>query len=97
MKIEREYGKVYINKISGYWCLEYLYVKPEYRGKGYAKLLMTSILKQCKNRPIYLFTSAEFGSNYNRLCKFYKQFGFEKEKQTKDSPVPFNYNMVLWE
>lgn len=96
VKVEREYGKIYINKISGFWCLEYLYVNPGQRGNGYAKALVEEALRKCGNRPIYLFASAEFGSNYNRLCKFYKQFGFVKEKQEKNSAVPFNYNMVLW-
>lgn len=96
MTIKNKYGKICINKISGYWCLDYLYIEPECRGQGHADELMRKALDKCNCRPLYLFACCEFGANYKRLIKFYKRYGFKEERQLRSSDVPFNYNMILW-
>ena len=96
MLMKTKQGRICITKHDGYWCLDMLYIEPEYRGQGYATKLMTKALSKCQHRPIYLLATAELGSDLARLIDFYRRFGFTKEKQPRRCEIPFNFNMVLW-
>jgi 8-oxo-dGTP pyrophosphatase MutT (NUDIX family)/predicted GNAT family acetyltransferase len=91
---------IYENKSS--LRLSKIVVKPEFRGEGIGKKIMTDLTTYAdKNQQIIALTpSSDFGGNKNRLIQFYKSFGFKHNKgvhinfEFMDSmiryPKPFN-------
>ncbi|PIR04318.1 MAG: GNAT family N-acetyltransferase [Candidatus Magasanikbacteria bacterium CG11_big_fil_rev_8_21_14_0_20_39_34] len=59
-----------------YALLENVYVDPEYRGKGYAKELLKSIMKKVKELDCYKFIATSRYSNEG-VHEWYKKVGFE--------------------
>jgi DNA repair protein RadC len=62
--------------------IEHIQIKDEYKGKGYAKLLMKKAIELAKEKglmPLYLNASpmGYSGLNLADLTSFYKSFGFE--------------------
>lgn len=76
---EEEFDKHFPN--GGAAKIEYLEVYKEYRQKGYAKILMDSVIKYIKSRgekTIYLLASPiGFTIDLESLSNFYKQYGFD--------------------
>lgn len=74
-------------KEKGIWCLDGLYVKPEYRGYGVESELMDQALKAVKEKQITL--RLETDSHDDMICEqpeeFYLGHGFQKQ----DGPHPY--------
>lgn len=65
-----------------------MYVKKEYRGKGYSKILNNAILKEAKNRgykEIYLKTT---------LNNYYEKFGAEFVENIDTSEKLLKFNLI---
>ena len=73
--------------ITGYLCpmmrsgdnraeVEEFYVKPEYRGKGGANMLMDAFFAWCKDRGVVKI-NLESDLELERAHHFYKKYGFE--------------------
>lgn len=64
-----------------------MYVKKEYRGKGYSKLLNDAILKEAKNRNINsLYLKAE-------LNNYYEKFGAKFVKKLDNGETIFKFDI----
>ena len=67
-----------------FWYLNFIEVKPKYRGQGVASILMKSILKWAKENDVkylYLFSMSldeDDGLNQKKLKRFYEKFGFKE-------------------
>ena len=67
-----------------FWYLNFIEVKPKYRGQGLASILMKSILKWAKENNIkylYLYSmplGEDDGLNEKKLKRFYEKFGFKE-------------------
>lgn len=72
-----------------YCALGMLYTLPEYRGKGYAKTLITFMSKQlhAQGYPVYCFIEEE---NDISLCLF-KSLGFTEDPSYRAAWFEFNY------
>lgn len=58
-------------------------IPKELRGEGYGTKIMFDVVNYADlvNKPIFLTPSTSYGAtSVNRLIKFYKQFGFTKNK-----------------
>jgi len=83
---------IYENKTS--LRLTKIIVKPEYRGEGTGKKIMTDLINYAdENKQIIVLTpSSDFGGNKNRLIQFYKSFGF---KHNKGIHINFEYSDTM--
>jgi ribosomal protein S18 acetylase RimI-like enzyme len=70
-----KYGDCEISKLTTY---------PEYRGRGFAKMMMNEALAQMEDCvEISLFASPlDDETNLSDLTKFYGKFGFKKQKKS---------------
>lgn len=70
-----KYGDCEISELRTY---------PEYRGRGFAKMMMNEALVQMENcEEISLFASPlDEETNLSDLTKFYGKFGFKKQKKS---------------
>lgn len=94
MKIKRAHGSVELEYLKcGGTYLHSIHVDPEYRDKGYGSRLLELALEKARF-PVYLLASTELGGDFDRLTKWYKRFGFVKNR---GRDVGYNYNMVRWE
>ena len=58
------------------FCLDIIYISPDYQGKGYGSVILDAVEKSAKENNcmnITLSTSANAPA-----CKLYKKFGFDK-------------------
>jgi len=64
---------------AGPW-LTNLYVKPAYRNRGYAKLLLNTVKTKIKRRPLFLKVWAyeDNTKSDDELIAMYKMFGFKE-------------------
>jgi ribosomal protein S18 acetylase RimI-like enzyme len=71
-----------------HWYLQNIAVRPEEQGKGYGKLLLSSMIKKIESEklPIYLETNTE------KAMSIYRKFGFEI---LEHSIIP-KTNIPLW-
>ena len=95
MIIKRAHGLADVRKLDGGTYVMSIWIDEEFRGRGHGERFMRYILKT-HPRPVYLLASGELGGDVARLRKFYNRFGFIEEKRPRNSPIPFNYNMVLY-
>ncbi len=73
-----------ITDVSNVAQIRDMVVKPEYRGKGYGKVMLNGLIKLAKKRKVrklYAFT-------FPKLEKFLKSSGFEKEGILKSHFAP---------
>lgn len=68
------------SEISDEWFFNRLYVRPEYRGKGYGSKVLDKMLELVKKRNIILELAINpYGEmTYNELEAFYLHHGFKK-------------------
>lgn len=76
--------------------IQHLEVKPEYRSKGYARILMETALSYIKktypNTPVYINASPMgFAIDLQGLVNFYKSYGFKVLKTYTQ-----HKNALLW-
>jgi predicted N-acetyltransferase YhbS len=69
-EIDEALGEAVISEIHNEFRLHGIFVKPKFRGKGYGKLIMNTILIEAQTKPVTLCTG--LGN-----IAFFKQFGFE--------------------
>ena len=71
---------IYENR--GSLILSRIIVKPESRGSGIGKKIMSDLITYADNNKqiVALTPSSDFGGNKNRLIQFYKSFGFKLNK-----------------
>jgi ribosomal protein S18 acetylase RimI-like enzyme len=94
MVIKTDHGFLLANKLPGHgWEITAIRVDSEYQGQGIGTKLMQEALKKI-GRPVFLFATPEWGSNYKRLVKFYKSFGFELFKDKHGDLFPHKFNMI---
>lgn len=79
------FGALSEDKLVGYACLEWVLdegsltdiaVKPEYRGRGFAKALMNELVNDAVKRDMQFVTLEVRESNISALS-LYRSFGFE--------------------
>jgi GNAT superfamily N-acetyltransferase len=101
--IKNKYGNVikefliYYNKSKKSIELTDLYIKPEFYGKGYGKLIMNELSEFADSvkLPIILIPESERGSN-KKLINFYKKFGFNintGRNKKYELSMPFSTSM----
>jgi len=69
-ELDEALGEAVVSKIENEFRLHGIFVKPEFRGKGYGKLIMNAILTEAQTKRVTLCTG--LGN-----IAFFKRFGFE--------------------
>lgn len=72
-------GCIAIRKIDVKTCEgKRLFIKPEYRGKGYARILLNSMLEQARSLGYELFTFTTRPDVMKTAYELYKRMNFEE-------------------
>lgn len=69
-ELEEALGEAVVSEIKNEFRLHGIFVKPQFRGKGYGKLIMNTVLREAQTKRVTLCTG--FGN-----IAFFKGFGFE--------------------
>jgi nucleotide-binding universal stress UspA family protein/GNAT superfamily N-acetyltransferase len=73
------------------WEVDGVFVPDEYRGRGYARLVMTPLIRDCGVEPLYMHSTLE-------LVPFYASFGFRPIKEQDLPPtIRERFNFALGE
>ncbi len=97
MMSEEEYYQVFPDDF--FLRIEHVEVDPSYRGRGYAKMLMNSVIDYAKNNMynvLYLNASpmGVKGLDVNGLVKLYESLGFREIPNIQQ--YPDNKEMVMY-
>lgn len=75
---------VAFRNINGHTCeAKRLYIKPEYRGKGYARLLINTMLDRCRKRGFREVVFTTKPSVMNIGYGLYQRMGFQEVSNDK--------------
>lgn len=69
-ELDEALGEAVVSEIENELRLHGIFVKPKFRGKGYGKLIMNTILREAQTKRVTLCTG--LGN-----ITFFKRFGFE--------------------
>lgn len=69
-ELDEALGEAVISEVENEFRLHGIFVKPRFRGKGYGKLIMDTILREAQAKRVTLCTG--LGN-----IVFFKRFGFE--------------------
>ncbi len=69
-ELDEALGEAVISEIENEFRLHGIFVKPEFRGKGYGKLIMNVVLREAQTKRVTLCTG--LGN-----IAFFRRFGFE--------------------
>lgn len=69
-ELDEALGEAVVSEVESEFRLHGIFVKPEFRGKGYGKLIMDAVLREAQTKRVTLCTG--FGN-----IAFFKRFGFE--------------------
>jgi GNAT superfamily N-acetyltransferase len=81
--IKGPFGKISYFRFWEYTLLDLIFVEPEFRGQGYGGKMLQQFIDHNHTKPIVLYVSSQFGSDYDRLVEWYQRFGFQR---AGDSP-----------
>jgi len=91
---EKFIGCVALRKLEDNICeMKRLYVKPEYRGKGFGKVLAEEIIEEAKKIG-YSFMRLDTLTKLNKAMNLYRTLGFKKIKSYYSNPLD---EVVYWE
>ena len=76
--IRSSIGKLLYDTLGDVVVLDLIYVNPEFRGQGYGDKLLSQFIDSFGDKTISIAVSDEFGSDINKLVKWYEKFGFGK-------------------
>ena len=69
-ELDEALGEALVSKVENEFRLHGIFVKPRFRGKGYGKLIMNTILREAQTKRVTLSTG--LGN-----IPFFKRFGFK--------------------
>lgn len=69
-ELEEALGEAVVSEIKNEFRLHGIFVKPQFRGKGYGKLIMNTVLREAQTKRVTLCTG--LGN-----IAFFQGFGFE--------------------
>lgn len=69
-ELNEAFGEAVISEIEDEFRLHGIFVKPQFRGRGYGKLIMNTVLREAQTKRVTLCTG--LGN-----IAFFKGFGFE--------------------
>jgi GNAT superfamily N-acetyltransferase len=76
--------------LGKYILIDLVYTKPRYRGKGYARKLLLSILPKLRATGLPVKLAAypkEASVDWERLVSFYESVGFEALEEDQGGPA----------
>lgn len=71
--------------------IKVFYITNKYRGQNYGKILLDYIIKKSKDINVnkIILDAKEYYSYYNKLINYYKNFGFDIDKE-----IPINQKWI---
>ncbi len=97
--INSQHGYAMLRVEQDYIVIDVIFIKEQFRGKGYGSKLLFNVISYCKLQgksivlvPVKLNKYYSNSLSYNVLCMWYKRWGFiDNNLYPEDSPYPLIY------
>ena len=101
ISINTNEGYAMLRQEQYYIVLDLIFIKDEFRGKGFASLLLFRVIKYCKLQhksivlvPVNLSRYYSNSLSFNALCQWYKRCGFvDNMLYPEQSPYPLIFSI----